>query len=158
MLQTDATVKCEIFREDENGNYSTVADLTQTVKANLPSTENVEVAFNLADGINNGTNKDFVPQTYSDLQPQYNNRNPRYFTMMEANVTLERSIWHKLNAAWSLFFVVMGSLNLYVAYYYDTDAWVNFKLFGGVGFTLIFVLIQALYLTKHMDEKGLGKQ
>lgn len=78
--------------------------------------------------------------------------------MMEANVSLERGIWHRLNAAWSLFFVVMGSLNLYVAYYYDTDAWVNFKLFGGVGFTLIFVLIQALYLTKHMDEKGLGKQ
>ena len=47
----------------------------------------------------------------------------------------------------------MGALNLYVAYYYNTDTWVNFKLFGGVGFTLLFVLIQALYLTKHMDEK-----
>ena len=78
--------------------------------------------------------------------------------MMEANVSLESKIWHRLNAAWSLFFVVMGALNLYVAYYYDTDSWVNFKLFGGVGFTLLFVLIQALYLTKHMDEKGLEKQ
>lgn len=78
--------------------------------------------------------------------------------MMEANVTLPSSIWHKLNAAWSLFFIIMGALNIYVAYHYDTDAWVNFKLFGGLGLTLLFVLIQAFYLTKHMDEKKLGNQ
>ena len=63
--------------------------------------------------------------------------------MMESNVQLTTKIWHRLNFAWSLFFVVMGSLNLYVAYNFDTNAWVNFKLFGGVGFTLVFVLIQA---------------
>ena len=78
--------------------------------------------------------------------------------MMEANVQLSNKIWHRLNFAWSIFFIIMGALNLYVAYYYDTDAWVNFKLFGGVGLTLLFVLIQAFYLTKHMDEKGLEKQ
>jgi len=78
--------------------------------------------------------------------------------MMEANVALCDKIWFRLNSAWSVFFIIMGTLNLYVAYYYDTDAWVNFKLFGGVGFTLLFVLIQAFYLTKHMDEKNLEKQ
>lgn len=78
--------------------------------------------------------------------------------MMEANIKLSTKIWHRLNMAWSLFFVIMGALNLYVAYHYDTDAWVNFKLFGGVGFTLLFVLIQAFYLTKHMEEKELEKQ
>jgi intracellular septation protein len=78
--------------------------------------------------------------------------------MMDSNVTLASKIWHRLNVAWSLFFIVMGALNLYVAYNYDTDAWVNFKLFGGVGLTLLFVLIQALYLTKHMDEKGIENQ
>ena len=77
--------------------------------------------------------------------------------MMEANVQLTSRIWHRLNTAWALFFIIMGALNLYVAYYYDTDAWVNFKLFGGVGFTLLFEIIQAFYLTKHMDEKGLSK-
>lgn len=75
--------------------------------------------------------------------------------MMESNVELSTKIWHRLNYAWILFFIVMGALNLYVAYNYDTDAWVNFKLFGGVGFTLLFVLIQAFYLTKHMDESGI---
>lgn len=78
--------------------------------------------------------------------------------MMEANVSLELKIWQRLNMAWALFFVIMGALNLYVAYHFDTDSWVNFKLFGGVGFTLLFVLIQAFYLTKHMDDKGLEKQ
>lgn len=78
--------------------------------------------------------------------------------MMEANVQLTSKIWHRLNVAWSLFFVLMGGLNLYVAYYYDTDAWVNFKLFGGVGFTLLFVLMQAFYLTRHMEEKVLEKK
>ncbi|KTD82386.1 septation protein A [Legionella waltersii] len=78
--------------------------------------------------------------------------------MMDSNVTLPSKIWYRLNYAWSLFFIVMGALNLYVAYNFDTDAWVNFKLFGGVGFTFLFVLIQAFYLTKHMDEKSLEKQ
>jgi intracellular septation protein len=75
--------------------------------------------------------------------------------MMEANVSLRSQIWHRLNVAWSLFFVVMGALNLYVAYHFDTDVWVNFKLFGGVGFTVLFVLLQALYLAKHMEGKSL---
>jgi intracellular septation protein len=78
--------------------------------------------------------------------------------MMETNINLTTKIWYRLNLAWTLFFIVMGALNLYVAYHYDADVWVNFKLFGGVGFTLLFVLIQAFYLTKHTDEKGFEKQ
>lgn len=85
-------------------------------------------------------------------------RKPLIQKMMEANVTLPSKIWHRLNAAWALFFILMGAVNIYVAYHYDTNAWVNFKLFGGVGFTLLFVLIQAFYLTRHMDETGLEKQ
>lgn len=78
--------------------------------------------------------------------------------MMEGNVSLPKKIWGRLNTAWALFFVVMGALNLYVAYYYDTDFWVNFKLFGGAGFTLLFVFFQAIYLTRHIVEKDLEKQ
>ena len=52
----------------------------------------------------------------------------------------------------------MGSVNLYVAYYYSTNIWVNFKLFGGAGFTLLFVLIQAIYLTRHIIEKDVERQ
>jgi intracellular septation protein len=72
--------------------------------------------------------------------------------MMEHNINLPQGIWNRLNYAWSAFFMAMGAANIYVAYHYTTDAWVNFKLFGGAGFTLIFVLLQALYLSRHLIE------
>jgi len=78
--------------------------------------------------------------------------------MMEENIKLPKKIWNRLNAAWGFFFVIMGALNLYVAYNYDTDSWVNFKLFGGAGFTLLFVFFQAIYLTRHIVEKDLENQ
>lgn len=70
---------------------------------------------------------------------------------------LPQKIWRRLSHAWSTFFLMMGSINLYVAYHYDTNTWVNFKLFGGAGFTLLFVLIQALYLAKHVKTPNPSK-
>ena len=78
--------------------------------------------------------------------------------MMEGNINLPQKIWGRLNFAWSIFFALMGALNLYVAYNYDTDVWVNFKLFGGLGFTIFFLFIQSIYLTRHIVEDDLGKQ
>src|SRR3990167_959160 len=76
--------------------------------------------------------------------------------MMESNIHLPPHIWYRLNYAWVGFFVLMGSLNLYVAYFFTTDAWVNFKLFGGVGLTLLFVILQAIYLSHHIIEKKIS--
>ena len=45
----------------------------------------------------------------------------------------------------------MGVLNLYVAYNYSTDIWVNFKLFGGLGLMLLFTLAQGVYLSRHVQ-------
>lgn len=70
-------------------------------------------------------------------------------TMMDHNINLPNKIWKRLNIAWALYFIMMGGLNLYVAYYYTTDLWVNFKLFGGIGCMLLFIFIQALYLSKY---------
>lgn len=80
-------------------------------------------------------------------------KKPLIQRMLGANINLPHKIWFRLNLAWALFFVFMGSLNLYVAYFYDTDFWVNFKLFGGAGLTLIFVFIQSLFLTKHLIDQ-----
>jgi intracellular septation protein len=74
-------------------------------------------------------------------------------TMMEKQVTLPDPVWNRLQASWIVFFVVMGALNLFVAYNFSTDAWVNFKLFGGIGLMLVFVLLQALLLGKYVEEK-----
>lgn len=73
--------------------------------------------------------------------------------MMGGSVDLPVHIWYRLNYAWSIFFLIMGGLNLYVAYFYSTDVWVYFKLFGGAGMTLIFVFLQALYMTKHLHHQ-----
>lgn len=87
----------------------------------------------------------------------YIGKKPIIQKMMENNVHLPDKIWKRLNLAWALYFIVMGALNLYVAYYYNTDVWVNFKLFGGAGFMILFVFIQALYLTKHAIEPSSSK-
>jgi intracellular septation protein len=69
------------------------------------------------------------------------------------NLLLPEAAWAKLNWAWSAFFAVMGVLNLYVAYNYPTDTWVNFKLFGGTGLLMLFVILQAPFLARHMQHK-----
>ncbi|WP_133128183.1 septation protein A [Legionella nagasakiensis] len=85
-------------------------------------------------------------------------KKPLIQKMMDGNISLPSKIWRRLNVAWAVFFMVMGALNLYVAYYFDTDFWVNFKLFGGAGFTLLFIFLQAIYLTRHLIEKDLEQQ
>jgi intracellular septation protein len=75
-------------------------------------------------------------------------------TMMGTQIELPESVWSKLNLSWCTFFIIMGVLNLYVAYSYSTDTWVNFKLFGGTGLMLLFVLGQAVVLTKFVEDKG----
>lgn len=76
--------------------------------------------------------------------------------MMEKQVSLPDPVWDRLLASWIVFFAAMGALNLYVAYNFSTDAWVNFKLFGGIGLMLAFVVLQALMMAKHIQgqEKG----
>lgn len=72
--------------------------------------------------------------------------------MMEKNIELPAAIWRRLNYAWVAFFALMGAMNIYIAYRFDTNTWVNFKLFGGMGITLVFVILQAVYLSKHLAE------
>ncbi len=72
--------------------------------------------------------------------------------MMEKKIQLPDAIWQKLNMAWVLFFILMGILNLYVAFWggFETSTWVSFKLFGGMGLMLVFVIGQSIYLSRHL--------
>lgn len=72
--------------------------------------------------------------------------------MLRDKISLTTLIWRRLNMSWAIFFILLGFLNLYVVYHFDTNVWVNFKLFGTLGITLIFIIAQALYMTKHMQK------
>jgi intracellular septation protein len=74
--------------------------------------------------------------------------------LMGAQLKLPDAVWNKVNLSWSIFFAAAGALNLYVAYNFATDTWVNFKLFGLLGLMIVFVLAQGLYLSKHVQEES----
>jgi intracellular septation protein len=78
-------------------------------------------------------------------------------SLMGSQLELPDAAWRTMNWSWVAFFAVMGVLNLWVAFSFDTDTWVNFKLFGGLGLMALFVVAQALYLSRYMkDAKEAG--
>ncbi|MDX1344709.1 MAG: septation protein A [Sedimenticolaceae bacterium] len=72
--------------------------------------------------------------------------------MMGSNIALETEQWKRLNLAWVLFFLLLGILNLAVAFNFSEAVWVNFKLFGLMGLTVLFALGQGLYIVRHTQE------
>lgn len=80
--------------------------------------------------------------------------------MLDKSIKLPPSVWVRLNLMWAAFFFVSGLLNIYVAFFYGlelmpeerTDMWVNFKLYGLLGLTFLFIIIQTLYLQRHIIE------
>ena len=79
-------------------------------------------------------------------------------SLMNEQMELPGPAWSRLNASWGGFFAVMGLANLFVAFNFSTDAWVNFKLFGSLGLMLVFVIGQSMMLTKYLDKADLDKE
>jgi intracellular septation protein len=84
--------------------------------------------------------------------------------LLGTKIQLPPRVWNQYNLSWGVFFLLMGALNVYVAFYFGLDLdeatrreiWVNFKVFGLLGITLLFTVVQALFLAKHVapDEKN----
>jgi intracellular septation protein len=72
--------------------------------------------------------------------------------MMGKQIDVPAPVWDRTNLLWVAFFVLMAVLNIFVAYRYSTDTWVNFKLYGTLGLTLVFIVGQALYLGRFSTE------
>lgn len=70
--------------------------------------------------------------------------------MMGASIELPAPVWKKLNLAWASFFISVGGINIYVMQNYNTDDWVTFKTFGVPGLMLIFIIIQMIFIYKHI--------
>ena len=78
--------------------------------------------------------------------------------LLGEKIHLPVTIWRKVNLAWGLFFLVAGALNYYVAFVFRseldpqlrTDLWVNFKVFGLMGLTLVFAVIQMMLVARYI--------
>ena len=73
--------------------------------------------------------------------------------LLSEQMSLPEPVWQRLNWSWVGFFAFMGVLNLYVAYNYSEKIWASFKLFGGIGLMLVFVVAQSALLAKYVEDK-----
>jgi intracellular septation protein len=85
------------------------------------------------------------------LASQYMGSKTLIERMMRHAINVPRLIWRRVNLGWVGYFVLAGFANLYVAYNFSEEVWVDFKLFGLLGLTLVFVFAQALYLSRYMQ-------
>ncbi len=72
--------------------------------------------------------------------------------LLEKQLVLPVSVWNKVNLSWVGFFVLMGGLNIHIAFNYSIDTWVNFKLFGSMGLMLAFIVVQGAMLAKYISD------
>ncbi|HEB78067.1 MAG TPA: septation protein A [Methylothermaceae bacterium] len=92
------------------------------------------------------------------LASQFIGKKPFIQRMMGGSIELPQPVWTRLNLSWALFFLFLGAINLFVVYTFDTDTWVNFKLFGMLGLTLSFVIVQAVFLSRYLPEPESNKE
>lgn len=73
--------------------------------------------------------------------------------MSGKQLTLPKIIWSRLNYAWIVFFILLGFVNIFVAFSgrFSEEAWVNFKLFGMLGLLFVFIILQSIYLSRHVS-------
>jgi len=86
------------------------------------------------------------------LGSQYIGKKTLIERMLGGSIELPKEIWNRLNLAWVGFFGFLGLVNVFVVYTFDTDTWVNFKLFGMFGLTFAFVIAQGFYLSRYIKE------
>ena len=68
--------------------------------------------------------------------------------IMSEQIAAPPAVWRRLNFAWVLFFAGSGAANIYVAYTFDESVWVNFKLFGMLALTFLFIIGQMVFLAR----------
>ena len=71
--------------------------------------------------------------------------------MEPGGIELPEFVWTRMNQAWIIFFVLVGVLNLFVAFNFSRTTWVTFKAFGLTALTLVFALAQGLLISRYLD-------
>jgi intracellular septation protein len=73
-------------------------------------------------------------------------------SLLSEQLSLPPPVWRTLNLAWVVFFALLGVLNLWVAYHFETETWVNFKVFGVTALIFLFTLGQGIYMSRHLPD------
>ena len=73
-----------------------------------------------------------------------------------SQIHLPKPVWGRLNFLWVSNFILVGALNLYVAYNYSEATWVSYKLYSAIGFTLVLTILTALLISPHIKDEQLA--
>ena len=92
------------------------------------------------------------------LGSQFLGAKPFVQRMLESAAALQADQWQRLNLIWVVFFIVIGAVNLYVAFTFSEPTWVKFKLFGMLGLTIVFVVVKTIWLTLAMEKNEPSSQ
>lgn len=88
------------------------------------------------------------------LVSQFIFKKPIIKQMLGKEITLPENVWSNLNIAWAIFFLALGLLNIYVAFSLPQEVWVNFKVFGLLGATLVFTVLSGVYIYKYLPKEA----
>jgi len=94
------------------------------------------------------------------LGSQFIGHKPLIERLLGQQIALPPAVWARQNLSWGLFFIALGALNIYVAFFFRPELdtaerqaiWVNFKVFGLLGLTLLFLLVQGVLMARHVQE------
>lgn len=73
--------------------------------------------------------------------------------MLGKDIQLPAQAWKRLTYAWVIFCAALAALNLYIAEFWSQEAWVNFKVFGILGITLVFTIGTGVYMYRHAEQE-----
>ncbi len=86
------------------------------------------------------------------LGSQFIGSKPLIERMLSHAMTLPQAIWYRLNLSWVIFFAAMGVANWVAAFMIEGDFWIDFKVFGNLGLTLVFTVVQFLFLGRYLRD------
>ncbi len=76
-------------------------------------------------------------------------KEPPMKKLLQDAVSLSEKQWRSINNSWGVYFIFLGTVNIIVALCYSTDIWMNFKMFGLMGMTIVFLIIQSIFISKY---------
>ena len=71
----------------------------------------------------------------------------------DVSIEVPQKIWEQLNAFWIVLFAIIAALNIYVAYNFSLDFWVNFKVFGLIGITFVAIIMTLVRIFPYFPDE-----